>query len=548
MGGLHRSLRRHRPVAQASVWGRRATDTGEHYQRHHGGPFAFRGDLRLAGRAAGSTNVGRGLQRTLPDADRSTMWRGARISTVGVPMRVPGNRSLPPLTPLHRTLLPLLALVLLALALLALVLLVPRTAASAAPDRPHNPARPLGAHPADPARSHGQHLPEIAEFDDEGAATARTDSRAYTKPGWLPFRGSTNIGCVLTNCNGSGHADWAIDLPFARHTPIYATGSGRVLATVTDQGGNCDQAHHALHECPDGRKGNSVLVDHGGGTYSFYGHLGAVLVTPGATVTDGTVLGGASDSGWSPPGFVHLHYEEWDGLLWSGGVRTVPRDLKGCHDGTTVTYPSIAGYGSWNAMPGFHVALRHDGGCNANGPTCISGFLDVLGTHPFCAEITWMVHAGITDGFSDGRFRTTTATTRQAAIAWLHRLAGEPDGPFPDPGFPDVPPSHPFHTAIAWGTASGLVDGFEDGEFKPTRPVSRQALMAWLHRSAGAPPGPFPAPDLSDVTPDRPFYDEISWAVHEGIAQGFDDGTFKGWRDMTRQAGAAFLWRAFGGE
>lgn len=48
--------------------------------------------------------------------------------------------------------------------------------------------------------------------------------------------------------------------------------------------------------------------------------------------------------------------------------------------------------------------------------------------------------------------------------------------------FSDVPMAHPFHTEIEWGAANGIVDGYADGTFRPTNPVSRQAAIAFLSR------------------------------------------------------------------
>jgi hypothetical protein len=363
----------------------------------------------------------------------------------------------------------------------------------------------------------------------------------YSPPSWLPLRGDSLIGCVTTNCNGGGHGEVAIDIPFDRWTPIYATGSGKVIAVEDDRGGNCDPAtYNTLSDCPPSKSGNGVLVDHGGDVYSFYGHFEDVRVKVGQMVTEGTVLGAAGDSGWTPPGFVHLHYEEWDGLLWEGGRRVMPRDMKACHNGKTVTYPDVAGSTSWNGLTGFRVTLRHDGGCNTNGPTCITGFYDVLGSAVFCNEIEWLVESLITTGFPDGRFHPHWTTTRQAGVAWLYRWAGSPPGPFPDPGFRDVPRSHDFYDEIAWAVSKGIVEGYQDGRFGDTQDVSRQAFVAWLYRLAEAPPGPYPPTGLADVTQ---FVDEIGWAVEAGIVTGYDDGTFQGRRDVSRQEGAALLYR-----
>lgn len=174
---------------------------------------------------------------------------------------------------------------------------------------------------------------------------------------------------------------------------------------------------------------------------------------------------------------------------------------------------------------------------------CRSGFADVWSDHRFCNEISWLVGAGITQGFADARFRPTFEVTRQAMAAWFHRQAGAPPGPFPDPGFTDVPADHPFRTAIAWFAQSGLTDGFPDGRFHPERPVSRQVVTAWFHRQAGAPPGPYPLPGFWDVPLDHPFRTPIAWATAEGLVSGYPDDTFRPTTEVTRQTGAAVFAR-----
>jgi hypothetical protein len=125
----------------------------------------------------------------------------------------------------------------------------------------------------------------------------------------------------------------------------------------------------------------------------------------------------------------------------------------------------------------------------------------------------------------------------------LYRVAGEPPGPFVDPDFPDVGSTHPFLTEISWLASTGITAGFADGTFRPQDSVKRQAMGAFLYRMAGEPPGPFPDPGFPDVISTHPFLTEISWLATTGVTTGFSDGTFRPNDEVTRQAMAAFLWR-----
>jgi subtilisin family serine protease len=176
------------------------------------------------------------------------------------------------------------------------------------------------------------------------------------------------------------------------------------------------------------------------------------------------------------------------------------------------------------------------------GPYPNPGFPDVPTNHPFYTDIAWAAGEGIAKGYSNGTFQPATNLSRGAMVTYLYRLLGEPAGPFPNPGFPDVPTNHPFYKEIAWAADEDITGGYSDGTFRPGDPVSRQALAVFLWRLEGEPAGLFPDAGYSDV-PAGPFRTAIWWAAYKEITQGFPDGTFKPSNPISRQATAAFLYR-----
>jgi len=118
---------------------------------------------------------------------------------------------------------------------------------------------------------------------------------AFVKPlahSWI----SLGFGCtsfsfepVDSACPG-GHWHSGVDLAAARGTPVMAAlpGIATVIVSVTGYG---------LH----------VIVDHGGGLSSLYGHLDTVLVVSGDHVAAGEVIGtvGSTGNATGP----HLHFE-----------------------------------------------------------------------------------------------------------------------------------------------------------------------------------------------------------------------------------------------
>ena len=84
-----------------------------------------------------------------------------------------------------------------------------------------------------------------------------------------------------------------IDLTAPRGTKIYATADGVVI-----------QANYTT-----GGYGKKIMIDHGYGYKTLYGHCYKILVEPGQKVKRGEVIGLVGNTGLSTRS--HLHYEVW---------------------------------------------------------------------------------------------------------------------------------------------------------------------------------------------------------------------------------------------
>jgi murein DD-endopeptidase MepM/ murein hydrolase activator NlpD len=128
-----------------------------------------------------------------------------------------------------------------------------------------------------------------------GVTIRETAGASFEKPlthSWI----SQGFGCTSFSfepidlaCPG-GHWHSGIDLAAARGTPVMATLPGVATVIVSPTG-------YGIH----------VIINHGGGLSSLYGHLDTVIILSGDYVDAGQVIGtvGSTGNATGP----HLHFE-----------------------------------------------------------------------------------------------------------------------------------------------------------------------------------------------------------------------------------------------
>jgi len=171
-------------------------------------------------------------------------------------------------------------------------------------------------------------------------------------------------------------------------------------------------------------------------------------------------------------------------------------------------------------------------------------FTDVTG-NVFNKEIAWMKALGISTGYDDGTYRPHETVSREAMAAFMYRMAGRPAYTPPAvSSFTDVPTSHLFYKEIAWMKASGLSSGWLDGTYRPGEKISREAMAAFMHR--------YSVQACSvDSSVTKTFVDasysaftaDIAWMGGASVSTGYDDGTYRPFDLVTREAMAAFMSR-----
>lgn len=190
-------------------------------------------------------------------------------------------------------------------------------------------------------------------------------------------------------------------------------------------------------------------------------------------------------------------------------------------------------------------------------PPASSPFVDVPSSYPFFTEINWLASQGISTGWDEGNgtktYRPQQAVNRDAMAAFMYRLAGSPA--FTPPAvspFSDMTPQTAFYKEISWLASQGISTGWDEGNgtktYRPLQAVNRDAMAAFMYRFAHSPAFTPPAVSpFTDVSPQVPFYKEITWLSSTGISTGWIETngtrTYRPVLAVNRDAMAAFMYR-----
>lgn len=174
-------------------------------------------------------------------------------------------------------------------------------------------------------------------------------------------------------------------------------------------------------------------------------------------------------------------------------------------------------------------------------------FTDVSETDWFHDAVQYAYENGLMDGVGDGQFAPNATTNRAMVVTILYRLAGEP-AVSGQSDFTDVADGLWYTDAVAWAAEKGIVNGISATEFAPSGDLTREQLATVLYRyaegmgydvSAQADLSGFPDADQIQSYATQ----ALSWAVAEGLLQGFEDDSLQPGGTATRAQIATILMR-----
>ncbi|WP_137792052.1 S8 family serine peptidase [Bacillus sp. E(2018)] len=146
----------------------------------------------------------------------------------------------------------------------------------------------------------------------------------------------------------------------------------------------------------------------------------------------------------------------------------------------------------------------------------------------------------ITSGYPDGKYYPEKSIPRAEAITMIGR-ALKLDGKQRPTPFSDVPEKNFASGYITVMTQQKLVTGYPDGSFKPSNTITRGEVVTLLHRAFLLKNQSSQTKNFKDVTSDLYSYEAIQRFASESIATGYEDGTFKPNKPVTRSEMAVFL-------
>lgn len=106
--------------------------------------------------------------------------------------------------------------------------------------------------------------------------------------------------------------------------------------------------------------------------------------------------------------------------------------------------------------------------------------------------------------------------------------------------YKDLNPNRWYYTAVKWALTNKVMAGVTTTDFRTATPVTRGMAVTVLYAAADKPEYENGA-TFEDVSSKRYYYDAISWAKENGVAEGLSDTIFAPDKTMTRQELATML-------
>ena len=174
-------------------------------------------------------------------------------------------------------------------------------------------------------------------------------------------------------------------------------------------------------------------------------------------------------------------------------------------------------------------------------------FPDVAPNYTFAKYIYALADNKVVSG-NNGLFLPEQNVTRGELAKFVVNGFGiSTTSPIPESGyFSDVPQNYIFSPYINSLASMGIISGFEDGNFRPEQKVTRGQLAKFIAKAGNYDLNTYGNTQFfPDVDSSNTFYSLINTLKGYGVINGFEDGTFKPDTPVTRGELAKFIVNGF---
>ena len=169
-------------------------------------------------------------------------------------------------------------------------------------------------------------------------------------------------------------------------------------------------------------------------------------------------------------------------------------------------------------------------------------YTDVTTTQWFSQHIGYLANKNQIAGYLDGSYKPYQVITRAEAATLLGR-ALKFDGTQTNTNFKDVSNDSFASGYIQKAVEANIITGYDDGTFKPDKTVSRAEMAILISKAFQLTTSASTQNTFSDVSPSMAAYAYILPTIEAKVTKGYSDGTFRPYENMTRSEFAAFLTR-----
>lgn len=194
-------------------------------------------------------------------------------------------------------------------------------------------------------------------------------------------------------------------------------------------------------------------------------------------------------------------------------------------------------------MPGRSVTIKATFApqtCDGGADCPCRAFSDLDISQWYHEAADYVLRNKLMEGDQNGLFRPNDTLTRAQLAQILYNRAGRP-AVTGGSAFTDVSSNAWYASAVTWAAERGIVDGCGDGTFRPNDNITREQLAVMLWRYAGSPAAEKRLRFTDADQASGYALDALRWAAESGVMSGYGDGRLKPKGLATRAQAAQML-------